>query len=686
MLLDCIRFTKISEVIHGYAMYTSGDCTIDIDKRTAYGIDLSLMRVLPQFALPYTRASHHSTVHYALPRSCLTIAALYNPSRAVNLQNSDFEWKGVSFLCDEALFKGHLALIARRAINRGCAKIEMRIRDQPAEDIRIDLCHLDRILIERDREYSKITELVIQCEETRSEGIIALSRAVISLENLRRHWFVYLTNLLDGIPQDIDLEELPTTPTHVDCHWNIITGKDDLLATPPTHVEWRSFIGDSASAYHRVKARLPQKHEEPRTMKSLITYWFSRVWTIQEFVLARNVQFCVGSLQFDTAYISRGVEAAVTILEDNNVRWFEREADLFLDQVYIVRDLLKFRQEYWHSGGMGHPLVSNVFDLTRRRHCTMAVDRIYSLLGISKHTTLEPDYTTCPDIVIQNFMRQNLGAGHLRILHECRIGSDSAGGPSWSPPLNSNINKGGIMWHPMVTWESGGRRKYRIEEVDQDRLSIRGVFVDTIIDCIAPTPKGAEDPDSSLRYIEPFGHWVLYETGFREFLHLSNYKYQEARAADTEQELAITEVSYPPYQNEPLYEAYLSTVKSSSTQSPWPTVQPDDRSTAGYLVERKIFGQLSQYNIVVTESGYLGLANRPFKTGDEVVIFDGDVTPFIIRKVEAEDGTWSGNYRLVSDCYLHGWMNGDYFGHQVKDSEEIPHAPNTLYSQDFIIC
>lgn len=372
------------------------------------------------------------------------------------------------------------------------------------------------------------------------------------------------------------------------------------------------------------------------------------------------------------------------------MRWFENEAERFLDQVHIVRDLLKLRQEYWYSGGVGHPLVSNVFDLTRRRHCTMAVDRIYSLLGISKHTTLEPDYTTCPDIIIQNFMRQNLEAGHFRILHECRMGSDSAGGPSWVPPLNSNINKGDAMWHPMVSWGSGGRRKYRIEEVDQDRLSIRGVFVDTIIDCIAPTPNGEADPEVALRFIAPFGHRVLSETGFREFLHLSNYEYQEARAADAEQELAITEVSYPPYENEPLYEAYLSTVKSFSTQFPWVVgdlnVLTASWRTASWLAKEKYLYHLSQRNILVTKSGYVGLANRHFKIDDEIVIFDGDVTPFVIRKVKAEDETWTGDYRLVSDCYLHGWMNGDYFGHQVKESEESPHAPNTLYSQDFIMC
>jgi hypothetical protein len=55
---------------------------------------------------------------------------------------------------------------------------------------------------------------------------------------------------------------------------------------------------------------------------------------------------------------------------------------------------------------------------------------------------------------------------------------------------------------------------------------------------------------------------------------------------------------------------------------------------------------------------------------DQVVIFDGGVTPIILRKLPSEDGGASKKWQLVGDCLLLGWMDGDYFGHTVVD--ELP--------------
>jgi hypothetical protein len=37
-----------------------------------------------------------------------------------------------------------------------------------------------------------------------------------------------------------------------------------------------------------------------------------------------------------------------------------------------------------------------------------------------------------------------------------------------------------------------------------------------------------------------------------------------------------------------------------------------------------------------------------------VVLFDGAITPFILRQELDSRDTWTGRYNLVSDCYLHG--------------------------------
>jgi hypothetical protein len=135
----------------------------------------------------------------------------------------------------------------------------------------VDLRHLELLLVEADEIIGNGAEFVIQLEETTADEIITVSQASISVETLRRHWFVYLTDLLDTTPQYINPEMFAT---HVDCHWNIITGDDRPLSRPPSDEDWRSFIEDFASAYNRVEPRLRRRHKFPCPYTRVMTYWF----------------------------------------------------------------------------------------------------------------------------------------------------------------------------------------------------------------------------------------------------------------------------------------------------------------------------------------------------------------------------------------------------------------------------
>ncbi|KAJ4336351.1 hypothetical protein N0V87_005502 [Didymella glomerata] len=61
-------------------------------------------------------------------------------------------------------------------------------------------------------------------------------------------------------------------------------------------------------------------------------------------------------------------------------------------------------------------------------------------------------------------------------------------------------------------------------------------------------------------------------------------------------------------------------------------------------------------SLFFTTTGFLGLGPRGLQPGDEVVIFDGDYTPFILRP-QLDTNNPNGNlYKIVGDCYLEGWM------------------------------
>lgn len=53
------------------------------------------------------------------------------------------------------------------------------------------------------------------------------------------------------------------------------------------------------------------------------------------------------------------------------------------------------------------------------------------------------------------------------------------------------------------------------------------------------------------------------------------------------------------------------------------------------------------------------------RAGDKVVVFAGDTTPFLLRS-EGDEGEKEGVYKIVSDCYLYGWMYGTFPDKMVK--------------------
>ncbi|TGO29517.1 hypothetical protein BPAE_0014g00680 [Botrytis paeoniae] len=61
-----------------------------------------------------------------------------------------------------------------------------------------------------------------------------------------------------------------------------------------------------------------------------------------------------------------------------------------------------------------------------------------------------------------------------------------------------------------------------------------------------------------------------------------------------------------------------------------------------------------------TDNGYLGMGQEGMEVGDEVCLFYGGQTPYIIREVaKGFNQTSEHEYVLLGDCYVDGWMDGE---------------------------
>jgi hypothetical protein len=81
---------------------------------------------------------------------------------------------------------------------------------------------------------------------------------------------------------------------------------------------------------------------------------------------------------------------------------------------------------------------------------------------------------------------------------------------------------------------------------------------------------------------------------------------------------------------------------------------------------------------------------------DVVVIFDGSDVPFVIRGTLCYECV---RWKLVGECYVSGWMDGTYSGHEVMDDVDLylamadaepdtdfSYSKKTLLSEFFVLC
>jgi hypothetical protein len=80
-----------------------------------------------------------------------------------------------------------------------------------------------------------------------------------------------------------------------------------------------------------------------------------------------------------------------------------------------------------------------------------------------------------------------------------------------------------------------------------------------------------------------------------------------------------------------------------------------------------------------TSNGYMGWAPQQAKLGDIVCIFKGSTVPFLLREAIFKDPRslpflvrpFARYFQLVGECYVHGFMEGEYMKDQSLECVEI---------------
>ncbi|KAH7069275.1 heterokaryon incompatibility protein-domain-containing protein [Paraphoma chrysanthemicola] len=427
--------------------------------------------------------------------------------------------------------------------------------------------------------------------------------------------------------------------------------------------------------------------------KLLASEWFKRVWIVQELVLACDVRLQCGcsSIAYDV------FETAIKTLWKRHftetVPEAQKASTTFLYHLDLVYDLLSFREE-WRSTQNSQSLYMCCWSLSDKvRKCSDERDRIYAFLGLAREESrIAANYSLTLDEIRLETTWKSLVAGEYDVLYTA-VGCDSiVTTPSFvgrmselefeAIDLMNRLNRRGF--------RAGLSRTPNARPIRLGSLGIRGVTVDCV-DEVRPV----------------------------KFRACSNGDRSQVGWTNLEE---IYELFVPP---EP--DAHLSSMWEWMRQKFWQTVilslrmveegefftasfnnDSDVDFTDDMLKEQMwlnhpaclwLASTFRTRCFFKTSKGYMGRGPDSTRQGDKVVIFDGAETPFLVREIGGDADT--KKYKLVGDCYLQGWMNGKYYGHEIVDEAEwrpsgrlakwkakLRSSRDTpvLRSEEFVIC
>lgn len=206
--------------------------------------------------------------------------------------------------------------------------------------------------------------------------------------------------------------------------------------------------------------------------------WFHRTWTLQEMVLAQDLEFLWGPAKLSEDEMLRCVLWY-------NTRIVTRDVGSPTDMIYAF----DARSEYQRFGPLG---LLRALTLSRHRNCMRAEDKLFAVLGMAgqaagldignlarrESDTTDEMYVDSVYKKLATYLAPKVGAELLTL-----VGSRQAASlPSWVPDLRVDL------W-PTSIWQSYRERfqaimpdNYELHalQVDGDLLRINGAQIDTV--------------------------------------------------------------------------------------------------------------------------------------------------------------------------------------------------------------
>jgi hypothetical protein len=438
--------------------------------------------------------------------------------------------------------------------------------------------------------------------------------------------------------------------------------------------------------------------------------WFSRAWTMQEFCLAQRVTMICGRSVLPG-------DGAITFVDflrlcgwtgDLRLLPVRSEVPLDMGNIGQLRYLCRVRSLNEFTTGRATDrenafekvilFLKWLLDTCRMRDCSIAVDKVYAVLGIA--SVFVPAGQVCPFKVDPTATAAQVYIGICKLILENTNSLDILSMvedkryrrvldlPSWVPDFSTTSTSTQLANLPGFDATLVQQHGQKAPLVDGGTLIVQGASIATIsatYDCMnwheltLSTLKLALTLDAVysatghgrlqavlrtlvLDNAAPIsqGHEVVWEdsAAFYGFMTVGIRQLLELNRADDALEALVALQTLDANCPSSLDKA-IASLKHHSDEMPMSDINAALDDLAVYRVGADTYFRLLREHIAnrtlfLASNGYIGLGRQPGQPGDTVWLLEHGTVPYMLRKCTGED-----TYTFIGDCYLHGGMRGE---------------------------
>ncbi|KAI0868813.1 HET-domain-containing protein [Hypoxylon argillaceum] len=393
--------------------------------------------------------------------------------------------------------------------------------------------------------------------------------------------------------------------------------------------------------------------------------WWSRIWTVQEAILAKQIVYHRGNIHLSSHDLTSMAES-------------------FMEHVYTKRccQTLKSPKNGAGVAGTIAPMMDNIlqlhrfslgtrntnFDevvlLFRHRQATNPLDMVYGLLGIScgiKESSINYNFSKAKvyELAARDSISHNK---NLNILSHISRGEKAHEGsfsdfcvrwpedtPSWVPDLTAMDSEARYNTEVMRyrapflnLYNACGILTYKSTKDDPvGKLDLAGVCCDTI---------------------EKISINITDQTSMAETCAVKDWRDMAGMEKDPDKNYAGGDTVSEAFWRTLCLDIYASAVPSRGQAISIRRAGAKERDA--HLMYMQISGQnktMAWRRFLISRKGYMGLAPLGIEVGDHICVLASGRAPLIVRPVQQNDGQTNSRlvYRLLGDSYVHGLMDGE---------------------------